>query len=317
MLPTFKETLKKTTSRCPVCKLPAPAEVWKTKGTPAKVYLSRTCAEHGESTACISSDARFHWLAKGDPANSCGAACACSSDPAGLPGTLGRNADAKDPSVEILSTCLALIEIVDSCNLPAPPASPSHPSEPRKLKAHPLEELTARIEGVLERKGGIEILQLSGGDPPCILSFSNSSIGSKPRTESTTPSSTPTGCALPKKMIFLMQVGKRARQGHFQLYLQFDGLQEAGQRALREPISGGEDGDGALSGRKNSRHSCHDGDAGQPRPTLGDHRLRAHGTAGASLSSLSSLSGRTPNDTGERLNTADIISSCVKIAPAN
>lgn len=120
MLPKLKESLKRTTSRCPVCQLPAPAEVWRTEGSPAKVYLSRTCEEHGESTACISSDARFYWLAKGDPANAGGSGCACASDPEGHPGTLGRNADPQDPSVEVLSTCLALIEIVDSCNLTCP-----------------------------------------------------------------------------------------------------------------------------------------------------------------------------------------------------
>ncbi len=167
MLPNFKETLKKTISRCPVCKLPAPAEVWKTKGSPAKVYLSRKCEQHGESTACISSDARFYWLAKGDPANACGEGCACSSDPAGLSGTLGRNADATDPSVEILSTCLALIEIVDSCNLACPTCFADSPTGAagEKLKTHSLESLQQRILGVLERKGNIEILQLSGGEP--------------------------------------------------------------------------------------------------------------------------------------------------------
>ena len=115
--PTLKETLKQTTSRCPTCQAAVPAEVWKTTGTPAKVYLTRTCAEHGEATACITSDARFYWLAKGDPSNACGAGCACAADSNGITGTLGRNAGAMVPEVEVLSTCLSLIEIVDSCNL--------------------------------------------------------------------------------------------------------------------------------------------------------------------------------------------------------
>ncbi len=67
MLPrTFKETLKRTTSRCPVCQQPAPAEVWKTTGSPAKVYLTRTCDTHGEHTACLASDDRFYWMAQGE-----------------------------------------------------------------------------------------------------------------------------------------------------------------------------------------------------------------------------------------------------------
>ena len=165
VFPSLKEVLKQTTSRCPTCELAVPAEVWKTTGTPAKVYLTRTCAEHGEATACIASDARFYWLAKGDPSNACGAGCACSADPAGVTGTLGRNAGATVPEVEVLSTCLALIEIVDSCNLACPTCFADSPvgAAGDRLKSHSLESLQSRIRGVVERKGKIELLQLSGG----------------------------------------------------------------------------------------------------------------------------------------------------------
>ena len=36
---------------------------------PAKVYLRRFCAEHGETAHCISSDARFYWVSAGRPEN--------------------------------------------------------------------------------------------------------------------------------------------------------------------------------------------------------------------------------------------------------
>ena len=167
IFPSLKETLKQTTSRCPTCQAAVPAEVWKTTGTPSKVYLTRTCAEHGEATACISSDARFYWLAKGDPSNACGASCACAADPNGINGTLGRNAGATVPEVEVLSTCLALIEIVDSCNLACPTCFADSPvgAAGDRLKSHSLESLQSRIRGVVERKGKIELLQLSGGEP--------------------------------------------------------------------------------------------------------------------------------------------------------
>jgi hypothetical protein len=29
--------------------------------------MSRACPEHGEKTVCISSDARFYWISKGNP----------------------------------------------------------------------------------------------------------------------------------------------------------------------------------------------------------------------------------------------------------
>jgi uncharacterized radical SAM superfamily Fe-S cluster-containing enzyme len=234
-IPSFKETLKQTTSRCPVCKLPAAAEVWKTKGSPAKVFLSRTCPEHGESTACISSDARFYWLAKGDPANACGTGCACSSDPTGLSGSLGRNADAKDPSVEILSTCLALIEIVDSCNLACPTCFADSPTGAagEKLKTHSLESLQQRILGVLERKGNIEILQLSGGEPTLHPQFFElvDWIHEQPGIDYCLVNTN--GVRIAKEDDFLKELGIRSRRGNFQLYLQYDGPQEAAQKELR------------------------------------------------------------------------------------
>lgn len=49
-IPTFRETLKQTTSRCPQCHIACPASVWKTTSTPSKVHLTRTCPDHGEAT---------------------------------------------------------------------------------------------------------------------------------------------------------------------------------------------------------------------------------------------------------------------------
>src|SRR5437868_9672416 len=109
------ELLKRTTSRCPTCHAPCPAEVWRTGGIPSKVFLKRTCLEHGEASVCIASDARFYWLAKGKTENACcgggasvpasrasngnGSSIAsphqnscCSADGSNT-GTLGRNAD--------------------------------------------------------------------------------------------------------------------------------------------------------------------------------------------------------------------------------
>jgi uncharacterized radical SAM superfamily Fe-S cluster-containing enzyme len=235
MIHSFKETLKHTTSRCPECHTPAPAEVWKTTSSPSKVFLSRTCAEHGEFTACISSDARFYWLAKGDPSNACGASCACSSDPAGITGTLGRNANAKDPSVEVLSTCLALIEIVDSCNLACPTCFADSPTGAAgdKLKFHSLTSLQQRIRGVIDRKGGIEILQLSGGEPTLHPQFFElvDWVHAQPEIDYCLVNTNAVRIA--KENAFLQEIGLRARRGNFQLYLQYDGPQEAAHKELR------------------------------------------------------------------------------------
>src|SRR3954454_19425318 len=84
--------LKHTRSRCPACNASAPAEVWRrSDGKTQTVWLRRRCPEHGPAENCISSDARFYWLAQGDPRNG---GCAWSSGEGGYEGTLGRNAAA-------------------------------------------------------------------------------------------------------------------------------------------------------------------------------------------------------------------------------
>lgn len=233
--PPGRTLLKNTTSRCPLCNVSSPAGVWQTDESPSRVLLSRTCPEHGSTTVCISSDARFYWLAKGSDDNRCGDACACAADPSGLTGTLGKNAFAeKDATVEQLSTCLALIEIVDSCNLACPTCFADSPvGTHSRLKYHPLEELKKRINGVLERKNHIELLQLSGGEPTLhpdffeLLDWLHECEGIDYTLINTN------GVLIAKDEKFLEELGKRASRGHLQLYLQFDGPQEAGQEELR------------------------------------------------------------------------------------
>src|SRR5204862_5906162 len=135
-------------------------------------FLKRTCPEHGEAGVCIASDARFYWLAKGKAENACCshpspgfatlspsdgerdgvrgvACCASNGSPAG---TLGRNAEPGDAIgvMEKLSTCLALIEIVNSCNLSCPTCYADSPlGAGQKVDAVPLADLQRRIQGVI------------------------------------------------------------------------------------------------------------------------------------------------------------------------
>src|SRR5207302_10919313 len=172
-----EQLLKCTTSRCPVCQASCPAEVWRVAGRPAKVFLKRNCPQHGEASVCIASDARFYWLAKGKSENACcsaggasvlasrasvsgtnGSAVAslrqntCCSVAGSTVGTLGRNTAGRgNGPFETLSTCLALIKIVSSCNLSCPTCyADSPPGTGHKVDAVPLEELQQRIQGVVD-----------------------------------------------------------------------------------------------------------------------------------------------------------------------
>jgi uncharacterized radical SAM superfamily Fe-S cluster-containing enzyme len=232
------ELLKRTTSRCPICHVSCPAEVWRTASIPAKVLLKRTCPTHGEASVCIASDARFYWLAKGKPENSscgCGPGACCSADGSN-PGTLGRNADPGDALgvIEKLATCLCLIEIVNSCNLPCPTCYANSPlGAGAKVDAVPLADLQRRILGVLERKGGIEILQLSGGEPTLHPQFFELLrwLHAQPKIDYVLLNTN--GVRIANDDAFAAELARTFRYGKFQLYLQFDGVQEAGQKFLR------------------------------------------------------------------------------------
>jgi len=237
-LPSFQiadELLKRTTSRCPVCRKACPAEVWRTGGISSRVLLKRTCAEHGEASVCIASDARFYWLAKGNEGNCCAGGSCCSADGSNT-GTLGRNAEPGDALgvMEKLATCLCLIEIVNSCNLPCPTCYANSPlGAGQKVDAEPLDELQRRIQGVIDRKGKIEILQLSGGEPTLhpqffeLLRWLHANPGIDYVLLNTN------GVRIAHDDAFAVELGRTFRPGRFQLYLQFDGPQESGQRALR------------------------------------------------------------------------------------
>lgn len=227
--------LKRTISRCPVCHAACPAEVWRTGGIPAKVFLKRTCAEHGEASVCIASDARFYWLAQGRRENGCGGSACCASD-GSLAGTLGRNAEPGDALgiQEKLSTCLALIEIVHSCNLACPTCYADSPigSGPH-VDAVPLENLKQRIQGVIDRKGEIEILQLSGGEPTLHPQFFELLEWLQQHPAIRYVLLNTNGVRIAKEDAFAKELSRTFRYGRFQLYLQFDGPQVEGQTFLR------------------------------------------------------------------------------------
>lgn len=231
------QLLKRTRGRCPVCHALSPAEVWQRD---AKVFLRRRCLEHGETETCLSSDSRFYWLAKGDPCNAedgngCGNGNACRASDGAVRGTLGRNATGKgEGPFEKLSTCLALIEIVNSCNLSCPTCYANSPvGAGKNVDAVSLADLQKRIQGVIDRKGGIEILQLSGGEPTLhpqffeLLTWARENPGIDYLLLNTN------GVRIANDPAFAAELSRSFDYGGLQLYLQFDGVQLEGQHFLR------------------------------------------------------------------------------------
>lgn len=232
-----RELLKTTTTRCPICRQSVPGEVWREGMGPAKVTLHRTCPTHGPSTACLASDARFYWLARGSGSNACcsGGASSCCTAEGAPSGTLGRNAAGHgDAPFETLSTCLALIEIVRSCNLSCPTCYADSPlGAGARVDAVPLSELRDRIESVIARKGGIEILQLSGGEPTLHPQFFELLSWAQAHPKIDYVLINTNGVRLAQDDTFAAELATAATRRKLQLYLQFDGIQDAAQRELR------------------------------------------------------------------------------------
>src|SRR5207237_1716345 len=157
----------------------------------------------------------------------------CSADGSTI-GTLGRNAAGRRGGpFEKLSTCLALIEIVNSCNLSCPTCYADSPAGTgHQLNAVPLADLQQRIQGVIDRKGGIEILQLSGGEPTLHPRFFDlvEWIQANPGIDYLLINTN--GVRIASDERFAIQLAEAALRGRLELYLQFDGSQLEGQRFL-------------------------------------------------------------------------------------
>jgi 7,8-dihydro-6-hydroxymethylpterin dimethyltransferase len=317
---TPHKLLKRTVSRCPRCHVPCPAEVLLTGDSPAQVLLNRTCPDHGETSVCIASDARFYWLARGKAGNDCcsGADGCCSADGSNQ-GSLGSNAQPGDAIgvMEKLATCLCLIEIVNSCNLSCPTCYANSPlGVGQKVDAVPLADLQRRIQGVIDRKGKIELLQLSGGEPTLhprffeLLRWLHSNPGIDYVLLNTN------GIRIATDASFADELARTFRYGRFQLYLQFDGPQSAGQESLR--------GADLRTTREHCLERCRQMNlpvtlamtvVPQNLPFLWDtieFGLRWPNVRGVSFQPAFQ-SGRQPNGNhATRLNTADVILAAVE-----
>lgn len=235
----FPVHLKNTTTRCPVCGKDVPGEVVRLG---KRVVMRRWCPEHGDSEAVLASDARFYWVSRGAAENrsasggeTCGGGdCGCApADPSGHGGLTGRNAS-HPGSAEDLSTCLALIEIVDSCNLACPTCFADSPvGSGHRVQARPLPELQDRIEAVIRRKGRLEILQFSGGEPTLHPRFLELVTWAQEHPLIDMVLINTNGVRIARDDEFLAGLARLAPRKGIQLYLQYDGPQEAGQRLLR------------------------------------------------------------------------------------
>ena len=208
--------LKQTHTRCTTCHARIDGRVVNDDG---KVFLERMCPEHGYESVCISSDARFYYDSRG---SGCGTGCGCGPD----------ETSATSNPFDTLSTCLALIEVVDSCNMACPTCFANSPTE-KDVDYIPLAEIKSRVENVIAKKGGIEILQLSGGEPTLHPDFFELLEFAQAHDKIDDIIINTNGIRIARDAAFAEALNRSYQRGKVQVYLQYDGPQEAGQRTIR------------------------------------------------------------------------------------
>lgn len=160
--------LKSTISLCPHCLEHVAAIVYSFEG---RVWMRKLCPQHGFTNAVIENDERFYFLSNKDgsgrryaqdrvlefPAYAggcCGTAGECRS-----PDEPGRwDFDFTDQTAN--KSCTVLVEITNACNLSCKVCY----SDARGDRVMPVDIFERYIRRLCEQKGGLDSVQLTGGE---------------------------------------------------------------------------------------------------------------------------------------------------------
>ncbi|NND98003.1 MAG: radical SAM protein [Pirellulaceae bacterium] len=141
-----------TDSLCPECMGVVPAKII-TRGK--RVYFRKRCPEHGVREDFVCSDSSWWDRDEGHTASVLPLARSTKSSK-GCPHDCGLCEEHEQ------HTCVGLVELTDRCNLSCPMCFAS--SGPHG-KDHPLEDVIASLDRLIECEGRAEVCQLSGGEP--------------------------------------------------------------------------------------------------------------------------------------------------------
>jgi uncharacterized radical SAM superfamily Fe-S cluster-containing enzyme/prolipoprotein diacylglyceryltransferase len=145
--PAGDHLLKPTRTLCPVCLKPAAGATYERDH---KIYLRRTCPEHGTIDALVSSDRRHYYLRDEVP------------HPPPQKSTHHAECDEYTNCCgPEHRSCIGLVEITDACNLHCPVCFAQSPSGQHREVA----EVVADVRQFIAARGPLDILQLSGGEP--------------------------------------------------------------------------------------------------------------------------------------------------------
>jgi uncharacterized radical SAM superfamily Fe-S cluster-containing enzyme len=160
-LADFSRLLKTTISLCPDCLDHVLAIVFTRSG---RVLMRKRCERHGHSEALLENDEEFYHLSNKDrwgrrfapdrvmdfpTFNSCGSGAGCGDND-------GQNFEPQLGN----KSCTILVEVTNACNL----ACPVCYSDARGDRQMPLEVFKRYLTRLIERKGILDSVQLTGGE---------------------------------------------------------------------------------------------------------------------------------------------------------
>jgi hypothetical protein len=164
----FERVLKTTISLCPECLAHVPAIVFTRAG---RVLMSKRCERHGASVARVESDERFYFLSNKDKSGRrfaddriieireyAGGGC-CGANGTGCKASTGA-AFGRYTDQLANKTCTLLTEVTNACNL----ACPVCYSDAKGDRYVPLATFRRSIEQLIEQKGTLDSVQLTGGE---------------------------------------------------------------------------------------------------------------------------------------------------------
>jgi uncharacterized radical SAM superfamily Fe-S cluster-containing enzyme len=166
-LPAGCSVLKTTLSLCPECLDHVTAAVYLERG---RVLMAKRCPTHGASRALIENDERYYrlstkdrWgraydLSRLDHVPAYGASCCGEGSECTTPATTDAASDLTDQRTN--KSCTILVEITDACNL----ACRVCYADAKGDRLMPMEEFRRSIGALVAMKGGLDSVQVTGGE---------------------------------------------------------------------------------------------------------------------------------------------------------
>lgn len=225
-LEAYDRLLKTTISLCPDCLAHVPALVYTLGG---RVWMRKECGEHGRSEALVESDEHFYYLSNRDKWGRRFADDRVMDFPelgGGCCGSEGCCDSGFSDQMEN-KTCTVLVEVTNACNL----ACPVCYSDAKGDRRMPLATFKRYLLDLIEKKGGLDSVQLTGGEACLHPEFWEmvAFLHDHPRVNK---------IYLPTNGLLFAKPESAARLAPFKsklmVLLQFDGRQPETNRALRD-----------------------------------------------------------------------------------